>query len=121
VSRSQGLADSDTRPAFQVLERTFGILKVFTKSAIRTRGRAASYEETSTGVWGIAVPVLSATDVVCTVGIAGPNPRLSDEWVERDVRHPRCGHGHRPDSGAQRAAGDSPRRSYRSGRHPAQG
>lgn len=55
-------------------------------AAIRARGWAGSYEETNVGVWGIAVPVLSATDVVCAVGIAGPSPRLSDERVRRDVR-----------------------------------
>ena len=37
------------------------------------------------GVWGIAVPVLSESDVVCAVGIAGPSPRLSAERVRRDV------------------------------------
>ena len=55
-------------------------------AAIRARGWAGSYEETNVGVWGIAVPVLSATDVACAVGIAGPSPRLSDERVRRDVR-----------------------------------
>jgi hypothetical protein len=29
---SRSIADSDARPAFQVLERTFGILEVFTES-----------------------------------------------------------------------------------------
>jgi len=53
--------------------------------AIRARGWSGSYEETNVGVWGIAVPVLSAADVVCAVGIAGPSPRLSDERVRRDV------------------------------------
>jgi IclR family acetate operon transcriptional repressor len=42
---------------------------------IRARGWASSYEETNVGVWGIAVPVLSDSDVVCAVGIAGPSPR----------------------------------------------
>jgi IclR family transcriptional regulator, acetate operon repressor len=55
-------------------------------AAIRARGWSSSFEETNVGVWGIAVPVLSATDVVCAVGIAGPSPRLSDERVRRDVR-----------------------------------
>jgi DNA-binding IclR family transcriptional regulator len=32
VSGSRGLADSGARSAFQVLERTFGILEVFTES-----------------------------------------------------------------------------------------
>ena len=53
--------------------------------AIRARGWASSYEETNVGVWGIAVPVLSESDVVCAVGIAGPSPRLSAERVRRDV------------------------------------
>jgi len=55
-------------------------------AAIRSRGWSSSYEETNVGVWGIAVPVLSATDVVCAVGIAGPSPRLTVERVRRDVR-----------------------------------
>lgn len=55
-------------------------------AAIRARGWASSFEETNVGVWGIAVPVLSATDVVCAVGIAGPGPRLTADRVRRDVR-----------------------------------
>ena len=55
-------------------------------TAIRARGWASSYEETNVGVWGIAVPVLSAADVVCAVGIAGPSPRLTAERVRRDVQ-----------------------------------
>ncbi len=55
-------------------------------TAIRGRGWSSSYEETNVGVWGIAVPVLSAADVVCAVGIAGPSPRLTVERVRRDVR-----------------------------------
>jgi DNA-binding IclR family transcriptional regulator len=55
-------------------------------TAIRARGWASSFEETNVGVWGIAVPVLSATDVVCAVGIAGPSPRLTADRVRRDVR-----------------------------------
>ncbi len=54
--------------------------------AIRARGWASSYEETNVGVWGIAVPVVSESDVVCAVGIAGPSPRLTVERVRRDVR-----------------------------------
>jgi IclR family acetate operon transcriptional repressor len=53
--------------------------------AIRHRGWSSSYEETNLGVWGIAVPVLSGTDVVCAVGIAGPDARLSAGRVRRDV------------------------------------
>jgi DNA-binding IclR family transcriptional regulator len=53
--------------------------------AIRERGWAGSHEETNIGVWGIAVPVISEDDVVCAVGIAGPDPRLSDEVIRRDV------------------------------------
>ena len=52
---------------------------------IRARGWASSYEETNVGVWGIAVPVLSDSDVVCAVGIAGPSPRLSVDRVRQDV------------------------------------
>jgi DNA-binding IclR family transcriptional regulator len=55
-------------------------------AAIRARGWASSFEETNVGVWGIAVPVLSATDVVCAVGIAGPSPRLTADRVRRDVQ-----------------------------------
>jgi DNA-binding IclR family transcriptional regulator len=55
-------------------------------AAIRARGWASSFEETNVGVWGIAVPVLSAADVICAVGIAGPSPRLSAERVRPDVR-----------------------------------
>jgi IclR family transcriptional regulator, acetate operon repressor len=55
-------------------------------AAIRARGWSSSYEETNVGVWGIAVPVLSAADVVCAVGIAGPSPRLTVERVRRDVQ-----------------------------------
>jgi len=53
--------------------------------AIRERGWASSHEETNIGSWGIAVPVIAEDDVVCAVGIAGPNPRLSDEVFRRDV------------------------------------
>jgi IclR family transcriptional regulator, acetate operon repressor len=54
-------------------------------AAIRARGWASSYEETNIGVWGVAVPVLSAADVICAVGIAGPSPRLTSERVRQDV------------------------------------
>jgi len=53
---------------------------------IRRRGYATSLEETNAGVWGVAVPVTSGTDVVCALGIAGPSARLSDELVRRSVR-----------------------------------
>ncbi len=53
---------------------------------VRRRGFATSLEETNAGVWGVAVPVLSGTDVVCAVGVAGPSARLSDELVRRAVR-----------------------------------
>lgn len=52
---------------------------------IRARGWAGSYEETNVGVWGIAVPVLSDSDVVCAVGIAGPSARLSSQRVRQDL------------------------------------
>lgn len=55
-------------------------------TAIRARGWSSSYEETDIGVWGVAVPVLSAGDVVCAVGIAGPSPRLTVQRVRRDVQ-----------------------------------
>ena len=55
-------------------------------TTIRARGWSSSYEETDIGVWGVAVPVLSADDVVCAVGIAGPSPRLTAERVRRDVQ-----------------------------------
>jgi DNA-binding IclR family transcriptional regulator len=55
-------------------------------NAIRARGWASSYEETNVGVWGLAVPVLSPSGVVCAVGIAGPSPRLIQALVPRDVR-----------------------------------
>jgi DNA-binding IclR family transcriptional regulator len=54
-------------------------------AAIRARGWAGSYEETNVGVWGVAVPVMSASDVVCAVGIAGPSARLSAERLRRDI------------------------------------
>jgi DNA-binding IclR family transcriptional regulator len=54
-------------------------------AVIRARGWAASYEETNVGVWGVAVPVLSSSDVVCAVGIAGPSARLSAQRVRHDV------------------------------------
>jgi len=54
-------------------------------AAIREHGWASSYEETNLGVWGIAVPVISEDDVVCAVGIAGPDARLSDEGFRNDV------------------------------------
>jgi DNA-binding IclR family transcriptional regulator len=55
-------------------------------TAIRARGWSSSYEETDIGVWGVAIPVLSADDVICAVGIAGPSPRLTGQRVQRDVR-----------------------------------
>jgi IclR family transcriptional regulator, acetate operon repressor len=53
---------------------------------IGERGWASSFEETNLGVWGLAVPVLSDTDVVCAVGIAGPSARLTVQRVRRDIR-----------------------------------
>ena len=55
------------------------------QARIRRRGWASSYEETNLGVWGVAVPVLSARGVVCAVGIAGPSPRLTPDRVRDDV------------------------------------
>ena len=55
-------------------------------ATIRRRGWASSYEETNLGVWGVAVPVLSARgDIVCAVGIAGPSARLTPARVRDDV------------------------------------
>lgn len=54
-------------------------------ATIRGRGWASSYEETNVGVWGVAVPVLSESDVVCAVGIAGPSARLDAPRVRRDI------------------------------------
>jgi DNA-binding IclR family transcriptional regulator len=54
-------------------------------ATIRERGWAGSYEETNVGVWGVAVPVLSDSDVVCAVGIAGPSARLSSQRVRQDL------------------------------------
>jgi DNA-binding IclR family transcriptional regulator len=53
---------------------------------IRARGWASSLEETNVGAWGVAVPVLSGSNVVCAVGVAGPSARLSVAEVRRDVR-----------------------------------
>jgi DNA-binding IclR family transcriptional regulator len=52
---------------------------------IRKRGWAGSCEETNVGVWGVAVPLLSASDVVCAVGIAGPSARLTAQRVRNDI------------------------------------
>jgi IclR family acetate operon transcriptional repressor len=54
-------------------------------SSIRERGWAGSYEETNVGVWGVAVPVLSDSDVVCAIGIAGPSARLSPQRIRDDI------------------------------------
>jgi len=55
-------------------------------ATIRRRGWASSYEETNLGVWGVAVPALSARgDVTCAVGIAGPSARLTPARVRDDV------------------------------------
>ena len=54
-------------------------------ASIRERGWAGSYEETNVGVWGVAVPVLSDSDVVCAVGIAGPSARLSPQRIRDDI------------------------------------
>jgi DNA-binding IclR family transcriptional regulator len=53
---------------------------------IKAQGWAGSYEETDAGVWGIAVPVLSSSDVVCAIGIAGPSARLPAHRVRQDLR-----------------------------------
>jgi DNA-binding IclR family transcriptional regulator len=57
--------------------------------AIREAGFAASFEETNLGVWGVAVPLLSPSDVVCAVGIAGPIARVTNEVVRRSLRRTR--------------------------------
>ncbi len=53
---------------------------------IRTRGFATSFEETNAGVWGVAVPIVSGSEVVCAVGIAGPSARLDEEILRRALR-----------------------------------
>ena len=53
---------------------------------VRERGWASSHEETNVGVWGLAVPVISRTDVVLAVGIAGPSPRLSGEVIRSSLK-----------------------------------
>jgi DNA-binding IclR family transcriptional regulator len=55
-------------------------------AAIVQRGWALSNEETNIGVWGIAIPVISEDDVVCALGIAGPNSRLTDKVIRNSVR-----------------------------------
>lgn len=51
-------------------------------SKIRRAGWASSFEETNLGVWGLAVPILDARDIVlCAVGIAGPSARLAQERI----------------------------------------
>lgn len=52
----------------------------------KERGFATSYEETNIGVWGIAVPVLSDSDVVCAFGVAAPSARLSNDVVHRALK-----------------------------------
>ena len=54
-------------------------------SGIRACGWAGSYEETNVGVWGVAVPVLSDSGVVCAIGIAGPSARLSTQRIRNDI------------------------------------
>jgi DNA-binding IclR family transcriptional regulator len=54
-------------------------------SGIRACGWAGSYEETNVGVWGVAVPVLSDSGVVCAIGIAGPSARLSTQRLRNDI------------------------------------
>ena len=38
------------------------------------------------GVWGIAIPVISDTDVVCALGIAGPGQRLTDKVIRSSIK-----------------------------------
>jgi IclR family acetate operon transcriptional repressor len=53
---------------------------------IAERGFATSFEETNTGVWGVAVPVLSSGAALCAVGVAGPVVRMSESVVRRSIR-----------------------------------
>jgi DNA-binding IclR family transcriptional regulator len=54
---------------------------------IREAGWAGSFEETNLGVWGLAVPILDASDsIVCAIGIAGPSARLAQERIS-DLIH----------------------------------
>lgn len=52
----------------------------------RNRGWARSYEETDIGVWGLAVPVVSESGVVCGLGIAGPGSRITDGTFRKGVQ-----------------------------------
>jgi len=46
----------------------------------RRRGWAQSFEETSGGTWGLAVPILDQQDeIVAGIGLAGPSARLTKE------------------------------------------
>jgi len=46
----------------------------------RRRGWAQSFEETSEGTWGLAVPILDQQDeIVAGIGLAGPSARLTKE------------------------------------------
>ncbi len=49
------------------------------------RGFATSFEETNTGVWGVAVPVLTRGAALCAVGVAGPVARMTEAVVRRSI------------------------------------
>lgn len=51
---------------------------------VRRRGWAISFEETDEGVWGVALPIVSAEgEAVATVALVGPRTRLEP----RHIRH----------------------------------
>jgi DNA-binding IclR family transcriptional regulator len=53
---------------------------------IAARGWAISIEENNLGAWGVAVPILDERqDVVASIGLAGPSPRLSRRTLEDAV------------------------------------
>jgi DNA-binding IclR family transcriptional regulator len=53
---------------------------------VRRRGWAISFEETDTGVWGIALPIVDERGVaVAAVGLAGPRSRLDPSQVRSQL------------------------------------
>jgi IclR family KDG regulon transcriptional repressor len=56
-------------------------------ASIRRSGRAMSYEETNSGVWGVAVPVFDASgNVAAGLGLAGPSARAGTTRVAAHVK-----------------------------------
>ncbi len=54
-------------------------------AAIRQRRLAVSHGEYLPGVVAVGVPVFLHHSVVCSVGVAGPDERCTDEWVRRSA------------------------------------